>query len=139
MSTQEKIVKLQLLGGQATAAPPVGTALGPTGINIGEFVKQFNEMTKEKAGEVVPVVITIKEDRSFTFITKTSPVSRLILKELGIDKGSGKNLVRKVGTLSKEQVKKIAEKKMEELNARDIESAMKIVSGTARSMGIEVK
>lgn len=132
-------VKLQIVGGQATAAPPVGTALGPTGINIGEFVKQFNEQTKDKAGQVIPVVITINDDRSFSFVCKKSPVSRMILKELNIDKGSGKNLVKKAGTLTKAQVEKIAKEKMDELNTDTPEQAMKIVEGTARSMGIEVK
>ena len=133
------IVKLQISGGQATAAPPVGTALGPTGINIGDFVKQFNDQTKDRAGQTLPVVITIKEDRSFKFIVKKQPMSRLILKELGIEKGSGKNLVKKVGTLNQQQVENIAKEKMSELNASDLDAAKQIVAGTARSMGIEVK
>ncbi|MDD9868198.1 MAG: 50S ribosomal protein L11 [Candidatus Campbellbacteria bacterium] len=131
-------VKIQLEGGKATAGPPAATVLGPLGINIGEFITKFNEATKESMGEVIPVVLSIYDDRSFTFITKISPVSRLLLKEIGKDKGSGKNLVTKAGRITKEQVKKIAEKKMEDLNTKDIEAASKIVEGTARSMGIEV-
>lgn len=134
-----KKIKLQIEAGKASAAPPLGPALGQAGVNIGEFVNQFNEKTKEAMGNVVPVVISVYEDRSFSFVTKTPPASNLILKALSQKKGSGKNLVKKVGTLTKEQVRGIAETKMEDLNANDIESAMKIIEGTARSMGVEVK
>lgn len=133
------IVKLQCEGGKATPAPPVGTALGPQGINIGDFVRQFNDATKDKMGEVVPVEITIYEDRSFSFIMKTAPAAFLLRKAAGIEKGSGTPNKAKVGKVTKEQVRKIAETKMADLNANDIEQAMKIIEGTARSMGIEVK
>ena len=134
-----KKVKLQIPGGKATAAPPVGTALGPTGINIGEFVKQFNEASKERAGEVVPVEMSIYDDRSFDFVLKVSPASRLILKELGIEKGSGSPLVKKVGILSKEQLRAVTEEKLPDLNTNNVDEAMKIMAGTARSMGIKVE
>ena len=132
-------LKLQIEAGKATPAPPVGPALGQAGINIGEFVNQFNDATKEMMGDIIPVVISVYDDRSFDFVLKTPPASRLILKAVGIPKGSGKNLVKKAGTITKDQVKEIAEKKMVDLNANDIEAAMKIIEGTARSMGIEVK
>lgn len=135
----EKKLKLQIPGGGATPAPPVGTALGPAGINIGQFVTQFNEATAEMRGDIIPVEISVYEDKSFDFILKTSPASRLILKALGQAKGSGKNVQKKAGTLTKAQVKEIAEKKMPDLNAASIEAAMKIIEGTARSMGVEVK
>ncbi|MCX7820507.1 MAG: 50S ribosomal protein L11 [Brevinematales bacterium] len=133
------VVKLQLPAGQANPAPPVGTALGPQGIQLMEFCKQFNEATKDKAGFVIPVIVTVYEDRSFTFITKTPPASNLIKKELGIEKGSSEPNKNKVGRIKKEQLKKIAELKMKDLNAKSIEAAMNIIAGTARNMGIEVE
>ncbi|MEJ5283850.1 MAG: 50S ribosomal protein L11 [Brevinematia bacterium] len=133
------VVKLQLPAGQANPAPPVGTALGPQGIQLMEFCKQFNEATKDKAGFVIPVIVTVYEDRSFTFITKTPPASNLIKKELGIEKGSSEPNKNKVGKIKKEQLKKIAELKMKDLNAKSIEAAMNIIAGTARNMGIEVE
>lgn len=137
--TIEKKIKLQIPAGAATPAPPIGTMLGPAGINIGEFVTQFNEATKDMRGDIIPVEISVYSDRSFNFILKTPPASRLLLKALGKEKGSGKNLLSKAGTVTKEQVRQIAEQKMPDLNAKDIEGAMRIVEGTARSMGIEVK
>jgi len=134
-----KVVKLQIPAGKATPAPPIGTNLGPTGINIGEFVTKFNAATAQQMGDIIPVEISIYEDRSFSFITKVSPMSRLILKALGKESGSGKNVQEKVGQLTKEQVRQIAEKKMPDLNAASIEAAMRIVEGTARSMGVTVK
>ena len=133
-----KQVKVQAIGGKATPAPPLGPVLGQAGINIGEFVNQFNEQTRERMGEVVPTVINVYDDRSFDFIVKVSPMSRLILKKIGKDKGSGKNLVSKAGTITKAQVKEVAEEKMPDLNAASIESAMKIVEGSCYSMGITV-
>lgn len=135
----EKKLKLQIPAGGATPAPPVGTALGPAGINIGQFVTQFNEATAEMRGDIIPVEISVYEDKSFDFILKTPPASRLILKALGQQKGSGKNAQKKVGTLTKAQVQAIAEQKMPDLNAASVEAAMKIIEGTARSMGVEVK
>jgi len=132
-------LKLQIPAGKANPAPPVGPALGQAGINIGEFVNQFNDATKEMMGDLIPVEISVYEDRSFDFILKTPPASSLILKALNIKSGSGKNLTKKVGTLTKDQVKQIAEQKMVDLSANDIEAAMKIIAGTARSMGVEVK
>ena len=134
-----KKIKLQIEGGKASAAPPLGPALGQAGVNIGEFVNQFNEKTREMMGDVIPVVISVYEDRTFSFITKTPPASRLILKAIGQKKGSGKNLVKKAGTITKVQVKEIAETKMVDLSANDVEAAMKIIEGTAKSMGVEVK
>lgn len=135
-----KKIKLQVAGGKATPAPPLGPALGQAGVNIGDFVNKFNEATREnRMGEVVPVVISVYEDRSFDFVMKTSPASRMILKAIGQAKGSGKNLVSRAGTLTKAQLKEIAEAKMEDLSANDIEAAMKIIEGTAKSMGVEVK
>ena len=131
-------IKLQIPAGQANPAPPVGPALGQHGVNIMEFCKAFNAKTKDAQGMITPVVITVYSDRSFSFITKIPPVSVLILKELGIEKGSGVPNKDKVGTISQEQVRKIAEKKMPDLNAASIEAAMRIVSGTARSMGVQV-
>ena len=133
------ILKLQLDGGKATPAPPVGTALGPHGINIADFVKQFNDATKEKQGEVVPVEMTIYEDRSFSFILKTAPAAFLLRKAAGAEKGSGEPNKKKVGKVTKAQIREIAQIKMEDLNANDIDGAMKIIEGTARNMGIEVK
>ncbi|OGD67295.1 50S ribosomal protein L11 [Candidatus Campbellbacteria bacterium RIFOXYC2_FULL_35_25] len=134
-----KKLKLQIPAGKATPAPPIGPALGQAGINIGEFVNQFNEATKDKVGNIIPVVISVYEDRSFDFILKVSPASRLILKKIGIAKGSEKNATKKVGTISKAQIREIAEEKMEDLSANDIEAACKIIEGTAKSMGIDVK
>lgn len=133
------VVKLQIEGGRATPAPPVGTALGPHGINLQQFVQQFNEATKDKMGEVTPIEITIFEDRTFEFKLKTPPVAYLLRVAAGIEKGSGEPNKKKVGTVTKVQVREIAEKKMVDLNANDVDAAMKIVEGTARSMGIEVK
>ena len=133
------IVKLQVEGGRATPAPPVGTALGPHGINLQQFVLQFNEATKDKVGQVTPVEITIYEDRSFEFKLKTPPAAYLLRVAAGLEKGSGEPNKKKVGTVTKAQLKAIAEQKMEDLNANDVDAAMQIVAGTARSMGIEVK
>ncbi len=138
MAKVVKKIKLQVPGGQATPAPPVGTALGPAGVNIGEFVKQFNDKTRDQMGDILPVEISVMDDRSFSFVVKVSPASRLILKWLKLEKGSQKP-PSKVGTLTKAQVREIAEKKMPDLNTTDIAQAEKIISGTARSMGIEVK
>lgn len=132
-------LKIQIQAGKATPAPPVGTALGPVGINIGEFVNQFNTATRELGDDIIPVEISVYDDRSFDFILKTPPASRLLLKALGKPKGSGKNLVIKAGSVTKKQVEEIAKLKMADLNANDLESASKIIAGTARSMGIEVK
>jgi len=131
-------LKLQLPAGKATPAPPVGTALGPHGINIGEFVKKFNDATADKGGEIIPAEITIYEDRTFTFVLKTPPASDLLRRAAGVEKGSGSPLKEKVGKVTRSQIREIAEKKMEDLNANDIEAAIKIVEGSARSMGIEV-
>ena len=133
------IVKLQVEGGRATPAPPVGTALGPHGINLQQFVLQFNEATKDKVGQVTPVEITIYEDRSFEFKLKTPPAAYLLRVAAGLEKGSGEPNKKKVGTVTKAQLKAIAEQKMEDLNANDVDAAMQIVAGTARSMGIVVK
>lgn len=132
-------LKLQIQGGKATPAPPVGTALGPVGINIGEFVNQFNERTREQGDNIIPVELTVYEDRTFNFILKTPPASRLLLKALGKPKGSGKNLVSKAGTLTRKQIEKIAIQKIPDLNTNDVQQASKIIEGTARSMGIDVK
>lgn len=133
-----KQIKLQIEAGKATPAPPVGPALGQAGINIGEFVKKFNDATKEMAGDIVPIVISVYEDRSYDFIMKTPPASRLILKAAGLEKGSGTNATKKAGKITKAQAKEIAEKKMKDLNANDLDGAVKMVEGTARSMGIDV-
>ena len=132
------VVKLQIKAGQATPAPPVGTALGQHGVNIMQFCQQYNDATQQFMGQVIPVELTIFEDRSFTFITKQPPAAELIKKAAGIESGSGEPNRTKVGTLSRDQVRKIAEQKMVDLNANDIEAAMKIIEGTARSMGVEV-
>lgn len=132
-------ITLQLPAGAATAAPPVGTALGPHGVNIGEFVKRYNEATKEKSGDIIPVAITIYEDRSFDFVLKTPPASDLLRKAAGAEKGSGTPNKTKVGSISKSQLAEIAAKKMPDLNADSPEAAGRIIAGTARSMGIEVK
>ncbi len=133
------IVKLQIPAGQASPAPPVGTALGPHGVNIMEFVKAFNAKTADQNGMIIPVEMTIYQDRSFTFITKTPPAPVLIKKELGLDKASGEPNKTKVGKLTKEQVKKIAEIKKPDINAGSLETAMSMIEGTARSMGITVE
>jgi len=132
------VVKLQIRAAQATPAPPVGTALGQHGVNIMEFCRQYNEQTQQSAGQVIPVEMTIYEDRSFTFVTKQPPASELIKQALDLEKGSGEPNRTKVGTLTQDQVRTIAEQKMADLNANDVEAAMKIIAGTARSMGVEV-
>jgi len=132
------LIKLQIPAGQATPAPPVGPALGQHGVNIMEFCKAYNERTSAQSGNVIPVEITVFEDRSFTFITKTPPAAQLLLKAAKVDKGSGVPKRTKVGSVTKAQVREIAELKMEDLNAIDIEGASKIIEGTARSMGLTV-
>lgn len=132
------IIKLQLPAGAANPAPPVGTALGPQGINIQEFCKQFNDATKDMKGDIVPAEISIFEDRSFSFVLKTSPASYLLRKAAGIEKGSKDSIKSKVGKITKAQLREIAEKKMPDLNANTIESAEKIIAGTAKNMGIEI-
>ena len=134
-----KKIKLQIQAGKATPAPPVGTVLGPAGINLQEFCTKYNEATRDKMGDIVPVEISIYEDRTFDFILKTPPTASLILKAAGIEKGSTKGANHIVATLTKDEIKKIAEIKMPDLNAYDIESAIKIVAGTARNMGVAVK
>jgi large subunit ribosomal protein L11 len=134
-----KQVKLQIPAGKANPAPPVGPALGQAGINIGDFVNKFNEATRDKMGSVIPVVISVYDDRSYDFICKTPPASNLILKKLGKEKGSGKNLVSKAGTLTMAQVKEIAAEKLPDLNTNNVDQAAKIIAGTARSMGVEVR
>jgi large subunit ribosomal protein L11 len=133
------VVKLLVAAGQATPAPPVGTALGPHGVNIMDFVKQFNARTQAAAGMVTPVVVTIYKDRTFTFITKTPPAAVLLKKEAGIEKGSPTSNRQKVGKVTRAQLQKIAELKMPDLNATDLEGAIKMIAGTARSMGLEVE
>ena len=133
------IIKLQIPAGKATPAPPVGTALGPHGLNIGEFVKKYNDATGKMEGEIVPVEVTIYEDRTFDFKLKTPPASDLLRKAASVEKGSGEPNKKKVGKVTREDIRKIAERKMEDLNAETIEAAEKIIEGTARSMGIEVK
>ena len=133
------LIKLQIQAGQATPAPPVGPALGQHGVNIMDFCKQYNAATEAQRGNVIPVEITVYEDRSFTFITKTPPAAKLILKAAGVDKGSGEPHTNKVASISQAQVREIAETKMADLNANDIDAAAKIIAGTARSMGITVK
>ena len=132
------MVKLQCPAGAANPAPPVGTALGPQGVTIMEFCKQFNVRTQSPAGMVIPVVVTVYADRSFTFITKTPPAANLLMKEAGIEKGSAQPNRTKVGKVTQAQLKKIAQIKMADLNASDVDSAMRMVAGTARSMGLEV-
>lgn len=132
------IVKLQIPAAKATPAPPVGTALGPHGLNIGDFVKKYNDATSQMVGEIVPVEITIYEDRTFEFKLKTPPASDMLRKAASIEKGSGEPNKKKVGKVSRADIRKIAERKMEDLNANDVEAAEKIIEGTARSMGIEI-
>jgi len=133
------VIKLQIKAGAATPAPPVGPALGQHGVNIMEFCKQYNAATEAQRGDVVPVEISVFEDRSFTFVTKTPPAARLILKAAGVDKGSGEPHKTKVASLSRDQVRDIAQLKMPDLNANDLDAAEQIIAGTARSMGINVK
>lgn len=133
-----KIIKLQIEAGKATPAPPVGTALGPAGVNIGEFVNQFNTQTRELMGNILPVVLTVYKDRTFEFVVKKPPASRMLLKALGIEKGSGKPHVSKVGKISRAKVLELAKDKFEDMNASTPEQAAKTLAGTAHSMGIEV-
>ena len=133
------ILTLQLPAGKATPAPPVGTALGPHGINIVEFTKSYNEKTADKAGQVIPAQITIFEDRSFTFVLKTPPAADLLRKAAGVEKGSGTTGRETIGSISRDQLREIAQAKLVDLNANDIDGAMRQVEGTARSMGIEVR
>ncbi|MSR73379.1 50S ribosomal protein L11 [Candidatus Parcubacteria bacterium] len=133
-----KKLKLVISAGKANPAPPIGPALGQAGVNIGEFVKQFNDKTKEMMGDIVPVEISVYEDRTFTFVLKTPPASSLILKAIGVEKGSGTNKTKKAGKITKAQIRAIAEKKMPDLNAHDLDAASKIIAGSARSMGVEV-
>ena len=132
------LVKLQLRAGQATPAPPVGTALGQHGVNIMEFCKAYNEATQHQMGQVIPVELTIYEDRSFTFITKQPPAAELLKQAAGLEKGSAEPNREKVATVTRDQVRQIAETKLKDLNTEDLEAAMKVIEGTARSMGIEV-
>jgi large subunit ribosomal protein L11 len=133
-----KQIKVQAVGGKATPAPPLGPVLGQAGINIGEFVNQFNEKTRERMGDVVPVIINVYDDRTFDFVLKVSPMSRLILKKIGKDKGASKNKNQTIGTITRDQIREVAEVKMPDLNAASIEAAMKTVEGTCRSMGVKV-
>jgi len=139
MATVVKKIKLQIPGGQATPAPPVGTALGPAGVNIGQFVTQFNDATKEKRGMIIPVELSVMDDRSFTFVLKNPPASRLILKALGLEKGAVKPREQKVGTITEAQIAEIVAEKMPDMNAASPEAAARTIAGTARSMGIDVK
>jgi len=132
-------IKLQIPAGKANPSPPVGPALGQRGVNIMEFCKAFNAKTQDKIGYIIPVVITVYGDRSFTFITKTPPASTLLIKAAGVEKGSGEPNLNKVGKVTKKQVEEIAKTKLQDLNAASVEAAMKIIEGTARSMGIEVE
>lgn len=133
------LIKLQIPGGQANPAPPVGPALGQHGLNIAEFCQKFNAATKDKMGEVTPVVITVYEDRTYEFVTKTPPAAELLKKAAGIQKGSGKPLTEKVGSVTSAQVREIAEKKLSDLNTTDVDAAVETIKGTARQMGLEVK
>jgi len=133
------VVKLQIPAGKATPAPPVGTALGPHGVNIMQFTKEFNAKTQDQIGMIIPVVLTVYQDRSFSFITKTPPVSVLIKKAIGLELGSGEPNKSKVGKISKDKIREIAEIKMPDINAGSIEAAMSMVAGTARSMGVVVE
>jgi len=135
----KSIIKLQIPAGKANPAPPVGPALGQHGVNIGDFVKKFNDASQDKMGDIIPVEIYVYDDRSFDFKMKTPPASDLLRKAAGVEKGSGKNVAIKVGKVTKAQIREIAGRKMEDLNANDIEAAMKIIEGSARSMGIEVQ
>lgn len=134
-----KKVKVIAPAGKATPAPPLGPTLGQAGVNIGDFTKKFNDATKSMIGDLIPVVITVYEDRTYDFVLKTPPASSLILKAIGVEKGAGKHAVKKAGTITKAQVRAIAERKMPDLNASTIEAAMKIIEGSCRSMGVDVK
>lgn len=134
----EKQLKLQVPAGKATPAPPLGPALGQAGINIGDFVNKFNEATREMMGDIIPVVISVYDDRSFDFVLKTPPASSLLLKAIGQEKGSGKNVGKKVGKVTQKQLEDIAQQKMEDLSAHDVKAGAKIIAGTARSMGIDI-
>ena len=134
-----KVVKVSAPAGKATPAPPLGPALGQAGVNIGDFTKKFNDATKGMMGDIVPVTITVYEDRTYSFVLKTPPASSLILRAAGIEKGSGKQALKKAGTITRAKIREIAEKKMPDLNANSIEAGMKIIEGSARSMGVEVK
>ncbi len=133
------IVKLHIQAGKATPAPPIGPALGQHGVNIMQFVKEYNERTASQSGSVIPVELTVFEDRSFTFVTKTSPVTDLVKRSLGLDKGSANAKTTKVGTISHDKVREIAQLKLKDLNANDMDAAIRIVEGTARSMGVNVE
>ncbi|MFP4078660.1 MAG: 50S ribosomal protein L11 [Candidatus Izemoplasmataceae bacterium] len=133
------VVKLQIPAGKANPAPPVGPALGQAGVNIQDFCSKFNDQTKDKMGNIIPVEITVYKDRSFTFITKTPPAADLLKKAAGVDKGASNPLLEKVGSVTRDQVREIAETKMPDLNANDVEAAMRIIEGSARNMGITVK
>jgi len=135
----QKVIKVQAIGGKATPQPPLGPTLGQAGVNIGEFINKFNADTKDRMGEVVPVVITVYADRTFKLVYKTPPAASLILKAIGKEKGSGTNKTQKVGTITKSQILEIAKKKMPDLNANTVEAAAKIIEGSCRSMGVEVK
>lgn len=139
MAKVVKKIKLQIPGGQATPAPPVGTALGPAGVNIGQFVTQFNEATKDKRGSIIPIELSVYDDRSFTFTMKNPPASRLILKALGLEKAAQKPGSEKAGTITKAQIATIVSEKISDMNATSPEAAANTIAGTARSMGIEVK
>lgn len=134
-----KKVKVIAPAGKATPAPPLGPTLGQAGVNIGDFTKKFNDATKTMIGDLIPVVITVYDDRTYDFVLKTPPASSLILKVVGIEKGAGKHAVKRAGTITKAQVREIAERKMPDLNASTIEAAMKIIEGSCRSMGVDVK
>jgi len=133
-----KKLKLQIPAGKAAPAPPLGPALGQAGINIGEFTREFNDATQDKIGDVIPVIVNVYDDRTYSITYKTPPASFLIKKAAGVKKASGKNLIKKAGKITKDQIKEIAEIKMVDLNAHNIEAAMKIIEGSARSMGIEI-
>jgi len=135
----QKVVKVTVPAGKATPAPPLGPALGQAGVAIGEFVNQFNDRTKDQMGDIIPVVITVYEDRSFEFVTKTPPASSLILKALGKKKGSGKPNSNKIGTITRSQLEDIANRKMPDLSANDLDAAVKIIEGSCRSMGVTVE
>jgi large subunit ribosomal protein L11 len=134
-----KMIKLQLEAGKANPAPPVGTVLGPAGVNIAQFCKEFNDLTRDKMGSIIPVLMTVYTDRSYTFIMKKPPASRLLLKAIGKEKGSGKTPAEKVGKVTQKQLEDLAKEKMEDLNAGSLEAAKRIFAGTARSMGIDVE
>ncbi len=133
-----KVIKVQVVGGQATPAPPVGTALGPHGVNIGQFVQQFNEKTKEFTGVTIPVVISVYNDRSFDFVTKSPPAAVLLKQAAQIAKGSGNPLANKVGRVTQAQLEDIAKTKLDDLNVKDVQQASRMIAGTARSMGLEI-